>query len=64
MRSGVNNAPGIFQRVVDLILAKMKWRYALVYRHEVTIFSKTAVKHLDHARSVLKLWSEAVITLE
>lgn len=60
----LNNESGTFQRVVDVILATDKWQYATVYLYEVIIFSKTAFEHLEHVRSVLRLLSEAGVTLK
>lgn len=56
MPFGIKNAPGKFMRVVDVILATVKWKYSLVYLDDVIKFSKTAVEQLDHFRSVLRLF--------
>jgi hypothetical protein len=50
------NAPATFQRALDMILAKSKWEYALVYLDDVIVYSGSIKDHLmqlDHALSLL-----------
>ena len=54
MPFGLKNAPGIFQRFMDLVLAGIKWQYALVFIDDILVFSKTWEDHLAHLRVVLQ----------
>ena len=54
MPFGLRNAPGVFQRYMDLVLAGVKWNYALVFIDDVLVYSKTWEEHLSHLREVLQ----------
>lgn len=54
MPVGLNKAPGTFQRVVDVILATVKWQWALLYLYDLNIIFETSFEHLDHVSSVLR----------
>ena len=60
---GLRNAPATFQRAMDIILARVRWRFVLVYLDDIIIFSRGAEEHLSHLESVLKLLQEAGATL-
>lgn len=64
MPFGLKNAPATFQRAVDIILSRVKWRFALVYLDDVIIYSKTVEDHFRHVREVLSMLSVAGITLK
>lgn len=64
MTFGVKNAPGNFQIVIDVILATVKWQYALVYLEDVIILSDNVQKHLKHVYVVLRRFSNAGVTLK
>lgn len=53
MSVGFKNAPGTFQRYIDIILASVYWKPALFYLYDVGIFSKTAENHNQYVRSVI-----------
>ena len=59
MPFGLKNAPGTFQRAADIILASVKWQFALVYLDDIIVYSKSIEEHLDHLASVLKLLQRA-----
>lgn len=48
---------------MDVILASVKWRFALVYLDAIFIFSKTPEKHIDHVEEVLTLLQGAGVAL-
>lgn len=64
MPFGMKNAPGMFQRVIEVILATVKCKYALIYWGDVIIFLKTSGEFLTHVASVLRLLSKAGVKLK
>lgn len=61
---GLCNAPATFQRAIDMILARVKWQYALVYLDDIIVFSQGAEEHVSHLDKVFTLLSEAGLTLK
>jgi Reverse transcriptase (RNA-dependent DNA polymerase) len=45
---GLRNAPGFFQRTVDIILAGVKLKTCLVYLDDIIVFSSSREAHLHH----------------
>ena len=43
---GLNNAPATFQRLMDAVLAGIKWKSLLVYLDDIIVFSSSFDKHL------------------
>ena len=41
MPFGLRNAPAAVQRTMDVILASVKWKTALVYLDDIVVFSKS-----------------------
>lgn len=64
MPFGLKNAPATFQRAVDMILASVKWQYAIVYLDDIVIFSRNVEEHLKHIRTVLTLLRAAGMSLK
>jgi Reverse transcriptase (RNA-dependent DNA polymerase) len=64
MPFGLFNAPATFQRALDLILAGVKWKYALVYLDDVIVYSRNAEEHLGQLDHVLSLLAQAGATLK
>jgi transposase InsO family protein len=64
MPFGLVNAPATFQRALDMIVAGVKWKYALVYLDDVIIYSRSFNEHLTHVSHVLELLKEAGISLK
>lgn len=58
------NAPALFQRAMDMILAAVKWQTCLIYVDDVIVFFKTAEQHLDKVAEVLDLLAAARVTLK
>lgn len=64
MPFGLRNAPGTFQRTMDVILSTVKWQFALVYLDDIVVFSRTPVEHIDHVRHVLTLLHDDGVILK
>ena len=64
MPFGLRNAPATFQRAIDIILSRVKWRTALVYLDDIIVYSPDAESHFDHLKEVLQLLHQAGITLK
>jgi hypothetical protein len=52
---GLRNAPGTFQRAVDIILSEVKWQTCLVYLDDVIVFSSSREAHMRHVDEALTL---------
>lgn len=55
------NAPGMFQRAADILIAGVKWKFALVYLDDIIVYSYT-LDHYDHLRDVLRIIQPAGLT--
>ncbi|KAI9557180.1 hypothetical protein GHT06_016988 [Daphnia sinensis] len=44
---GLNNAPSTFQRLMDRVLARLKWQMFLVYLDDVLVFGKSFEEHQE-----------------
>ncbi len=64
MPFGLKNAPATFHRVVDIILAGVKWQHCFVYLDDVIVFSNEVESHLRHLDKVLRLLGDAGISLK
>ena len=64
MPFGLTNAPASFQRALDLILSRFKWKTCLIYLDDVIIYSKSMEEHIDHVDGVLRCLSAAAVTLK
>jgi len=64
MPFGLKNAPSDFQRLIDVVLKGMTWKFCLVYIDDVIIFSKTIEKHIENLSSVLTAIGEAGLKLK
>jgi Reverse transcriptase (RNA-dependent DNA polymerase) len=54
MPFGYKNGPGIFQRIMQNVLAPFLWIFALVYIDDIVIFSLTLEDHISHLDQVFK----------
>lgn len=61
---GLTNAPACFQRALDIILTKYKWKTCLVYLDDVIIFSKSVDDHIRHVDEILSTLADAGVTLK
>lgn len=48
---------------MDVILASVRWLFALVYLGNIVIISKKAEKHIEHVKQVLTLLKHAGVRL-
>ena len=60
---GLNNAPSTFQRLMDRVLARLKWQMCLVYLDDVLVFGKTFEEHQKRLECVLIALEKAGLTL-
>ena len=64
MPFGLTNAPACFQRALDLVLTKYKWKTCLVYLDDVIIYSNNLDDHVRHVDETLTTLADAGITLK
>lgn len=64
MSFGLENASAAFQRPMDVVIATVKWQYALVYIADNTIFFNAPEKHLQLVEEVLKELNNVAITIK
>lgn len=64
MPFGLCNAPATFQRTVDILLLKYRWRSCLVYLDDIILFSNTMDDHLRHVDEVLSALKDAGVSLK
>jgi Reverse transcriptase (RNA-dependent DNA polymerase) len=64
MPFGFCNAPATFQRALDMLLSKVKWKYALVYLDDIIIYSESLEEHFEQLDSVLSILRKAGATLK
>ena len=64
MPFGLTNAPETFQRALDVILNRFKWKSCLVCIEDIIIFSKTVDEHIDHVDEILGILRTSGVTLK
>lgn len=52
MPFGLCNGTSTFQRLMDVVLGKLKWQCALVYVNDINIHSKTFEEHMFDLQQV------------
>ncbi|GFU10092.1 retrovirus-related Pol polyprotein from transposon 297 [Trichonephila clavipes] len=63
MPFGLSGAAPNFQKVINIILKPMIWRFVSVYMDGVIISSPSFTHHVEHLREVFSLIQEAGLTL-
>jgi len=64
MPFGLCNAPAMFQRLMDLILAGVQWSQCLVYLDDIIVIGRTFTEHLQNLGIVLQKLREAGLRLK
>ena len=64
MPFGLSNAPATFQRMMDVLLAGLKWNNCLVYLDDIVIFSETIPEHLSRQETILLRFQKAGLKLK
>jgi len=64
MAFGLCNAPGTFQRCMELIFRGLQWRTLLIYLDDVIIFSTTFDSHLERLSEVFQRLKQAGLKLK
>lgn len=64
MPFGLSNAPSTFQRMMDVMLAGLKWNTCLVYLDDIVVFAPNFNEHLLRLESVLKCLRQANLKLK
>ena len=64
MPFGLCNAPGTFQRAMDVLLTGLNWKIALIYIDDILIYSSTYEKHLKDVQLVIDRLSDAKFTVK
>lgn len=63
MPFGLANAPSVFQRTMNQILAKVKNKFALIYMDDILIPARSFEEGLGRLEEVLRIISESGLTL-
>ena len=61
MPFGIAGAPATQQRMMDSLLAGMKWISALAYLDDIVVCSKKFEEHLSHLEALFKRCKEGVV---
>lgn len=61
---GMKSAPATTQRMMDVMLPKIKWQYVLVFSDDIVIFSKKPNDPIKHTRSVLRVLKVIGVTVK
>ncbi|KAI9555973.1 pol polyprotein [Daphnia sinensis] len=64
MPFGLSNAPATFQRMMDILLAGLKWNTCLVYLDDIVIFSQTVPENLSRLETILLRFRKAGLKLK
>lgn len=64
MPFGLCNAPATFQRLMDMVLAGIKWKNCLVYLDDIIVIGKTFREHLANLKEVFQRLREAGLRLK
>ena len=64
MLFGLSNAPATFQRLMDIILAGLKWQCCLVYLDDIIVYSPTFEQHLEDLNKVFRVLADPNLTLK
>jgi hypothetical protein len=60
----LTNAPSLFQRLIDLVLAGLTWEISLIYIDDIIVFAATFEEHLHRLEMVLQSLRSANLKLK
>ena len=63
MPFGLCNAPATFQRAMDQVFKKDKWKFVIPYLDDIIVFSENIEEHIQHVEIVLSKLQAAGIKL-
>ncbi len=64
MPFGLCNAPGTFERVMELVLKDLKWKICLIYLDDIIVYGAGFYQALDHLKTVWRRIREANLKLK
>ena len=64
MPFGLMNAPATFQRMLDILLARYRWKSCLIYLDDIIIFSNDFDSHLREVSEILSTLQAAGLSLK
>lgn len=64
MPFGLRGASRTFQRIMNVILSVVKWRFAIVYLDDILIFLNLLKEHFADVRKVSTLLNNTGVTVE
>jgi len=64
MPFGLCNAPSTFQRLMQMVLAGLEWKFCFVYIDDILVCSRTFKEHIAHLRLVLERLLKANLKLK
>ncbi|UYV76716.1 hypothetical protein LAZ67_14001863 [Cordylochernes scorpioides] len=61
---GLTGAPGHFERIMDTLLAELKWSECMVYLDDVIVYGKDICEHNERLKNVLECFRGADLSLK
>jgi transposase InsO family protein len=63
MPFGLTNAPATFQRLMEIVLKGIHWKYCIVYLDDIIVFSNTLEEHVERLNLVFSKLEKAGLKL-
>lgn len=61
---GLNNAPGLFQWAISVMLSLVKRLFTLIYIDDIAVFLRSPKNRINHVKQVLSLLRYAEVTIK
>jgi hypothetical protein len=61
---GLKNSPGVFQRLMNLVLSGFMGHFSMIYIDDIIVYSKTAELHVEHIEKILDKLDEAGLRIK